>query len=408
MAQNAAAIDETTKEESSSTTTEEYSGYSKDVYDDDQYREGEATDNGKTVISSTNENDLGPEPEKPHQTDLEDNGMQASVIATKGTAEEPEEIVIAFRGSESPKTKEGRKDWGQDAGMRDDDAYKAEEAQFLDAKAYIDELIANGTITIEDIQSGRVTFTGHSLGGALASYCAVVYGGQAEAFNAPSCYNWFNEEEKEKLEEGDYQVTNNVREGDVVKDLPYFEQRVGNQKEVRSKRGSGKGIVDSHDLKGYMYDKAGEPIPEITKSQRKTAGKIALEEGFLGSEKTLLDSLPALRNMKKTNDVLITKMQEAYQIALGTAMSISKLSFTEVEQIAFSEGLDVEHNIKTGAVEDTTTFIDKKIKNIKEIAEKIETAYNNLVNEDSKNAKNFNGRNNRSGTHYGDTKFKDR
>lgn len=178
---------------------------------DDEYKGNyyvNTKDKPYTVIDST------------HGTDYENQGLQASVVVGNDANgnPDPNQKVVVIRGSEPFGDPEGNKDWGQDLGLNDSQAYK-KDSQFKDAVDYVESQIAAGNISVEDIQSGKVTFTGHSLGGAVASYLAEKYGGEATVFSAPSAYNMLNPEERKNLGK-DSKIKNLYVVGDSIAKVP--------------------------------------------------------------------------------------------------------------------------------------------------------------------------------------------
>lgn len=237
-------------------TPKDYNEISKGVYDDKSYTkkntEGEPNKLNKHPVTSST-HDASNEVEGGFY-DYEQNGLQASMVDA-GNGEK----VIAFRG-----TKAGDGDVGQDLGLNDSNAYQSEEAQFQDAKAYVDYLISSGQVSERDIMDGKVTFTGHSLGGALASYVAIEYGGQATVYSAPSCYNWLTPEQKKKAK--NTQITNYVRADDAIINLPFGVPRIGNTKYVK---GNGKKNffftlfgAGGHTIEGFAFSADENPVLE--------------------------------------------------------------------------------------------------------------------------------------------------
>lgn len=204
-------------------TETEYLGMAVDEYDDTYFEN--TKDKPYTVIDST------------HGTDYESQGLQASVVVGNDANghPDPNQKVVVIRGSNGMTNPDGQKDWGQDLGLNDPLGYE-EDSQFKDAVDYVDSQIAAGNISIEDIQSGKVTFTGHSLGGAIASYLAEKYGGEATVFSAPSAYNMLNPEERKNIGKNS-KIKNLYVMGDSIAKVPKGVPVLGEQIPIKNSLG---------------------------------------------------------------------------------------------------------------------------------------------------------------------------
>ncbi|MDR0898810.1 MAG: DUF2974 domain-containing protein [Lactobacillaceae bacterium] len=151
---------------------------------------------------------------------LESNGLQANLAQVNG------QKVISFRGTETSESN----DLSTDAGLNNPLAYQDSNNQFIDAKKYVQRLLDKGLITQKEITSGKVTFTGHSLGGAIASYTAVNFGGNATVFSAPSAYNYLSPIQRiTSSMTSNYHIENLRYPNDDVPNLPLGVPKIGKQ-----------------------------------------------------------------------------------------------------------------------------------------------------------------------------------
>lgn len=136
----------------------------------------------------------------------ESHGLQASLIKVNG------QYVVAARG-----TANEAQDFVADYDLTDPDAYK-KPSQFKDFDRFIEKMQK----LHPDFDPHKAVYTGHSLGGALASQAAVHYDAQASVFSAPSAYNQLNPMERAKLWLGIYQtkIKNSKHPNDAIPNLP--------------------------------------------------------------------------------------------------------------------------------------------------------------------------------------------
>lgn len=109
---------------------------------------------------------------------FESNGLQASLLKIDG------QYIVTYRGSTD------LADFKQDGDLINPNAAESS-SQFKDAQAFIEQMKQ----LHPDFDPSQATYTGHSLGAALASYSAIKYNAKATVFSAPSCYNELNETE---------------------------------------------------------------------------------------------------------------------------------------------------------------------------------------------------------------------
>ena len=132
------------------------------------YETGDPIPDGWRKVDAEELKKLGIDP-----SDLDtENGMQASVYQNADG-----KYVVAFRGTELGLTVEGVKDVGSDFMGGTNFNLGMASPQVLSA-------IALSTKVAKAVGPENVDFTGHSLGGELASVAAIATGGQAVTFNA--------------------------------------------------------------------------------------------------------------------------------------------------------------------------------------------------------------------------------
>lgn len=123
------------------------------------------------------------------------NGLQAvAVVPTKeyqaykqGKSKHFSKVVFVSRGSEE------LADWKQNAKLLDNKV----DSQFKSYDGFVNHFL-------KDYQVDDYSFTGHSLGGALAQYEAVKHTKQAVTFAAARSYNKLTDTEQAKAKEGKY------------------------------------------------------------------------------------------------------------------------------------------------------------------------------------------------------------
>lgn len=122
--------------------------------------------------------------------------------------------------------------------------------QFTEAEAAVKKYV-------DKYGAENITFTGHSLGGGLAQYCAVMYDSNAVTFAAADAYGLLDEEKQKRVSEGDYKnkIITYAYPSDAVAmfhdktigSLYYMEDPAGND-------GLGNQLADklgSHGIKNY-------------------------------------------------------------------------------------------------------------------------------------------------------------
>lgn len=136
------------------------------------------------------------------------------------------------------------------------------------------KLNANGTITftnknqfteaeaavkkyIEKYGAENITFTGHSLGGGLAQYCAVMYDSNAVTFAAADAYGLLDEDKQKRVSQGDYKdkIITYAYPSDAV--AMFHDKTIGSlyyMEDPAGKDGLGDQMADmlgSHGIKNY-------------------------------------------------------------------------------------------------------------------------------------------------------------
>lgn len=189
-----------------------YLEMSDNVYKDDKYNDDLGTAESPIKVATS----TGSSEESKNL--YEKNGLQASVVNDNG------QYTVVFRGSQGATSAPGQKDWIQDIGLNDPYAYEYSNSQFRDAANWIQDMQSQGKLP-QDMS--QVTFTGHSLGGALAQYAAVKYSGTAYSFSGPSPYNMLSPEERERISLANIQ--NFRRWDDSIPNMPPNVPSIGEQ-----------------------------------------------------------------------------------------------------------------------------------------------------------------------------------
>jgi hypothetical protein len=151
------------------------------------------------------------------KAEFENHGLQASLYEVNG------QKVMVFRGSEGFNSVNGRKDWFQDFLLNDPNANRYEDGQFSDYKRWIQRLVSEGFVAESDLK--KIIYTGHSLGGALATAAAVEFDGKGVVFSSPNPYNALSEIGKIKV--GSANVVNYVQATDMIPTLPRGLPQIG-------------------------------------------------------------------------------------------------------------------------------------------------------------------------------------
>ncbi|MBC1318514.1 lipase family protein [Listeria booriae] len=174
-----------------------------------------------------------------------DNGLQAAAVVRlkeyrdvcNGKLKKFENIVFVSRGSQE------LADWETNASLATKKMPEYGD-QFFDYQEFI-----KGTLRSYDTE--EFSFTGHSLGGALAQYGAVKYNKQATTFAAARSFNKLTAEEQQQARDGAYfnQIKDYRHTGDVVGSLPpgafvFYQQFV-------SKNASGGDLYNAHMPEGF-------------------------------------------------------------------------------------------------------------------------------------------------------------
>ncbi|PAF35671.1 hypothetical protein CHH58_15765 [Terribacillus saccharophilus] len=224
----------------------------------------------------------------------EDTGLYGYVLENPKT----EEIVISFRGTETDKgLSEMIKDFDEDLNgvvLGDSnytDVYEATET-YTGSRAQIQSLYVGSakynaeerTVTytnknqfseaevavkkyVERYGAENITFTGHSLGGGIAQYCAVIYDANAVTFAAADAYGLLSEDQQQNVQNGDYKdnIITYAYPTDIVS--MFHDKTIGSfyyMEDPAEKDGVGNQLADklgSHYISNYMdeslYNKDG-------------------------------------------------------------------------------------------------------------------------------------------------------
>ncbi|SNZ17535.1 Lipase (class 3) [Terribacillus aidingensis] len=123
--------------------------------------------------------------------------------------------------------------------------------QFTEAKAAVKKYV-------DKYGAKNITFTGHSLGGGLAQYCAVTYDSNAVTFAAADAYGLLNEEQQRDVKNGEFKdnIITYAYPSDAVS--MFHERTIGSlyyMEDPEGKDSTGDQLADllgSHGIKNYI------------------------------------------------------------------------------------------------------------------------------------------------------------
>ncbi|MBQ6484222.1 MAG: hypothetical protein IJI90_04280 [Carnobacterium sp.] len=159
-----------------------------------------------------------------------DSGLQAMAVIPmneykdlcSGKITEPQTLVFATRGSEMGE--DGYNDWIKTnaiilAGGKSPEELKKYEVEQVNAQNQFIQYDAFVQQTIKDFKPENYSFTGHSLGGALAQYMAVIMDAKATTFAAARAFRLLPPELQQAVRDGKYD--------DMIRDYRHKNDPVG-------------------------------------------------------------------------------------------------------------------------------------------------------------------------------------
>lgn len=159
-----------------------------------------------------------------------DSGLQAMAVIPmneykdlcSGKITEPQTLVFATRGSEMGE--DGYNDWIKTnaiilAGEKSPEELKKYEVEQVNAQNQFIQYDAFVQQTIKDFKPENYSFTGHSLGGALAQYMAVMMDAKATTFAAARAFRLLPPELQQAVRDGKYD--------DMIRDYRHKNDPVG-------------------------------------------------------------------------------------------------------------------------------------------------------------------------------------
>lgn len=159
-----------------------------------------------------------------------DSGLQAMAVIPmneykdlcSGKITEPQTLVFATRGSEMGE--DGYNDWIKTnaiilAGGKSPEELKKYEVEQVNAQNQFIQYDAFVQQTIKDFKPENYSFTGHSLGGALAQYMAVMMDAKATTFAAARAFRLLPPELQQAVRDGKYD--------DMIRDYRHKNDPVG-------------------------------------------------------------------------------------------------------------------------------------------------------------------------------------
>lgn len=358
--------------------------------------------------------------------DFESHGLQASLIQIDG------QYVVATRGT-SDKT-----DFKQDADLNDPEAYQ-KASQFKDLACFLTEMQKEHP----DFKPNEATYTGHSLGAALASFAAVHYRAEATVFSAPSAYNMLTPEERSLVKAGRFnQSIHNIKHvDDIVPDVPKGVPTIGKQSytpDLKSSKSTGSFwmsvVYRLTNVSGHMtdsfnddanFDQSGQAIllaDGVGQSlhqqfNRNTAGGLlnqlatvaaigaqtvnftehTLDSGQIAIEKgaievgiaTLEEAKAPLRAIKKINQTIYSDMKVDFQRIAEQATQLPYITAKDVEDVIQRYRLKPKYNVDLKAVERVHQLVDTQIVVINGLEKALKMTASHVEQQDSQWAKKF-------------------
>ncbi|WP_201734369.1 lipase family protein, partial [Carnobacterium maltaromaticum] len=159
-----------------------------------------------------------------------DSGLQAMAVIPmneykdlcSGKITEPQTLVFVTRGSEMGE--DGYNDWIKTnaiilAGGKSPEELKKYEVEQVNAQNQFIQYDAFVQQTIKDFKPENYSFTGHSLGGALAQYMAVMIDAKATTFAAARAFRLLPPELQQAVRDGKYD--------DMIRDYRHKNDPVG-------------------------------------------------------------------------------------------------------------------------------------------------------------------------------------
>jgi len=345
-------------------TDEQYFDLSDKVYEDKYLKPGQTiisdTGNDWIVINSVDDpsglQGIAVVPLKDYQD------MQSGKI-TKYP-----DVVFASRGSQMDNFGEFVKDWIEtdifEMGLGQKPEHYKEQgltpnntSQFRGYEDFVNETLKNNSIV-------DYSFTGHSLGGALAQYMAVLKDKKATTFAAAKAYRLLPAELQKLVDQGHFNsnIVDYRHSWDPVGHVP-FGQIIGRQYMVPS--GSSNIAIVGHMRGSFkdMFDKDGAMILDELLSGSIAGSEIALYKqlGQLGNLKTqwgshgpmtenqeiFLDQSEAIAVLSNTSNIVQTSLEALmviYECASNDAQELWTKTLTSAEGIgthlSYSEVID--------------------------------------------------------------------
>ena len=189
-----------------------------------------------------------------------------------GNVTEKGEIIFSFRGTEL--SRDGGVDVKADVGVFMRDAYGTLSDHFDDARKFVYSVLNNPAYA-----NRNYSFTGHSLGGAIASYMTYVTNtdsmsgvGKATTFDAPGISGVIEKKHKVKVNPRDYDnlVIDYVSESDIIGNYAN-DQQLGKTQYIQSRF-----YTDIKNISDYVFSLLYRDSP-ITMKERERRYRSSLE-----------------------------------------------------------------------------------------------------------------------------------
>jgi len=253
--------------------------------------------------------------------------------------------------------------------------------QFIEYEAWVNKIVS-------DREPADYTFTGHSLGGALAQFMAVMTDKNATTFAAARCYRILPKKYRDLVDQGYYnnKIKNYRHELDPVPFVP-FGKVIG--KNFIAYSNSGKIPILGHMTSTFlgMFNADGSAKIYYDPTILSASGK-----DFINLSESLLKTLRQLQNFEEREGLAIMNLMKTIQNGLngGCYSELSDSDVTEVIQSIFPycKG-NTPSTYNTDVSLELKANIKKASQNIRKIGIAMQNSATKAVDEDRAEANSF-------------------